>query len=48
MEKYTDDAAENTGTAAEADAETETLWAGFRASLHPDLPGVRYWTVPGR
>lgn len=28
--------------------ETETLWAGFRASLHPDLPGVCYWKDPGR
>ena len=44
----TRDAAENTGTAAEADAETETIWAGFRASLHPDLPGVCYWKDPGR
>lgn len=37
--RYADDA-------AEADAETETLWAGFRASLYPDLSGVRYWKDP--
>lgn len=43
-----DDATENERTAAEADAETKTLWTGFRPAVHLCCDYVYDWKNGGR
>ena len=43
-----DDATENERTAAEADAETKALWAGFRSAVYLCCDYVHDWKNSGR